>query len=111
MPANKPKPDPVEIDDDFKAAMLQRDTHLEVFENYDLTAEAIAIDTKWRRGQIKDRAIGKDVKEPEKASLREESRKEDKFLSDLIITKTEKIDHTVTLEDKLRAIHDKREKD
>jgi hypothetical protein len=37
MPANKPKPDPVEIDDSFKAAMKQRSPLLDTFKEYEIT--------------------------------------------------------------------------
>jgi hypothetical protein len=104
----------VEIDDDFKKAMLTRDDNLEIAGRHDITpdslfkelkAELEAEETKFfqKGGKVKDQ---KDVIA---WGIRQGAL--EKALKLLNLYPIEKIDHTITLEDKLRAIHDKRDKE
>ncbi len=104
----------VEIDEDFKKAMLTGDDILQTASRHDITpdslfeelkAELEAMETKFfqKGGKVKDHrdVIAWGIRQ---GAL-------EKALKLLNLYPIEKIDHTITLEDKLRAIHDKREKE
>ncbi len=104
----------VEIDDDFKKSMLKPDEKLLNFDGHGITEDYLlnklkeeleAKETKFfhRKGKVVET---EDVIE---WNTRQNARKDaHKLRGDY---PTEKVDHTITLEDKLRAIHEKRDKE
>lgn len=104
----------VEIDEDFKKAMLNRDDNLEIAGRHDITPDSLFEELKAELEAEETKFFhhkGKVVGQQDVTAWGIRQGALEKALKLLNLYPIEKIDHTITLEDKLRAIHDKREKE
>lgn len=102
----------VEIDDDFKKAMLNRDDNLQTASRHDITPDSLFEELKAELEAKETKFFQKDGKVKDQKNVVAWGIRQgalEKALKLLNLYPIEKIDHTITLEDKLRAIHEKRD--
>lgn len=103
-----------EIDDDFKKAMLTRDDNLEIASRHDITPDSLFEEVRAELEAMETKFFQKDGKVIDQKDVIAWTTRQtalEKALKLLNLYPAEKVDHTVTLEDKLRAIHNKREEE
>ena len=104
----------VEIDDDFKESMFKPDENLETAKRHDITPDSLFAELKAELQAEETKLAQKDGTFMDKRDVIAWGIRQgalEKALKLLSLYPAEKVDHSVTLEDKLRKIHEKRDKE
>ena len=84
---------------------------IELAEKYSMTREAVYKRVGRRLGIINRHLISSPKWKKSREVLTQEGQEDDRIIALRGLKQAEKVEHTVTLEDKLRDIHDKRDKE
>lgn len=93
--------------------IMNRDQNLETAKQYDITPDSLFAELKAQLQAKETKLAQKDGVFTDKRNLIAWATRQgalEKALKLLNLYPAEKVDHTITLEDKLRAIHEKRDK-